>query len=119
MQKLSTVCNGKSTGHPEMKSKFILLHPQDNILVCCRAADAGEIITVDRESLVLMQAVELGHKVARQVICKGDRIAKYGVSIGAALRDISPGEHIHLHNMKSNYISPHTRERLHEVSDYK
>ena len=44
---------------------------------------------------------------------------KYGVSIGSALQGIHPGEHVHLHNMKSDYLPPHTRERLQEISDYK
>ena len=102
-----------------MKSKFILLHPQDNVLVCCRAADAGEMLAVGRESMVLMQAMELGHKVARRAVCRGDKIVKYGVSIGSAAQDIRPGEHVHLHNMRSDYTAPHTRERLHEASGYK
>ena len=102
-----------------MKLKFILLHPEDNVLVCCRQADAGEIIVVGREKIVLMQAVELGHKIARRVLSRGEKITKYGVSIGSALHDIKPGEHIHLHNMKSDYIPPHTRERLQDISDYK
>lgn len=102
-----------------MKSKFILLHPQDNVLVCCRAADAGEMIAVGRESIVLMKSVELGHKIARRTLSGGDKIIKYGVSIGSALRNIHPGEHVHLHNMKSDYLPPHTRQRLQEISDYK
>ena len=102
-----------------MKSKFILLHPQDNVLVCRQQANAGEIIDFDKEEIVLMQNIDLGHKVSREALSKGDKIIKYGVSIGSALQDISPGEHVHLHNMKSDYIPPHTRERLLEVSDYK
>lgn len=102
-----------------MKSKFILLHPDDNVLVCCRQANAAEIIAVGREKMVLKQDMELGHKIARQALSRGDKIVKYGVSIGSALQAISPGEHVHLHNMKSDYISPHTRERLQEINDYK
>ena len=93
-----------------MEAKFILLHPKDNVLVCCRQAGAGEIITIDKEKIVLMQAMELGHKAARQTLSKGDKIMKYGVPIGSALHDINPGEHVHLHNMRSDYIPPHTRE---------
>ena len=102
-----------------MKSKFILLHPKDNILVCCRQANADEIIAIDEEKIILIQNIELGHKVARQVLSRADKIIKYGVPIGSAMQNISPGEHVHLHNMKSDYIPPHTRERLQEISDYK
>ena len=102
-----------------MKSKFILLHPEDNVLICCRHAQAGEIVAVDKEEIVLLQDIELGHKVARQALTGGAKIMKYGVSIGSALQGIHPGEHVHLHNMKSDYLPPHTRERLQEISDYK
>ena len=111
MQNPSTICDGM------LKSRFILLHPEDNVLVCCRPADTGEIITVGKESIVLMQAVELGHKVARRALHKGAKIMKYGASIGSAVQAIRPGEHVHLHNMKSDYIRPHTRERLQEIGD--
>jgi hypothetical protein len=30
-------------------------------------------------------------------------VLKYGVSIGSATADISLGEHVHLHNIKSDY----------------
>ena len=119
MRKPSTVCDERSTGQPQMKPKFILLHPEDNVLVCCAPVNAGEVTRVGRESVVLIQAVELGHKVARRAVSRGDKIIKYGVSIGSALQAIRPGEHVHLHNMKSDYIRPHTRGWLQEVSDYK
>ncbi len=102
-----------------VKSKFILLHPEDNVLVCCRPANADEIIVVDERKIVLPQDMELGHKIARQALSRGDKIIKYGVPIGSAMQHISPGEHVHLHNMKSDYIPPHTRERLQEIGDYK
>ena len=30
--------------------------------------------------------------------------------IGSATRDIEPGEHVHLHNMKSDYLPTYTLE---------
>lgn len=100
-----------------MKPKFILLHPQDNVLVCCRQADANETIAVGKEKIILLQAMELGHKIARQCLSGGDKIIKYGVSIGSARQAVRPGEHVHLHNMRSDYIAPHTRERLQETGE--
>ena len=102
-----------------MKPKFILLHPEDNVLICCRQAGVDEIIAVGNERIKLVQDMELGHKIARRAISRGEKIVKYGVAVGSALRDISSGEHVHLHNMKSDYHPPHTRERLQELSDYK
>ena len=37
-------------------------------------------------------------------------LLKYGVSIGSALRDIAAGEHVHLHNMQSDYLPTYTLE---------
>jgi len=33
------------------------------------------------------------------------------VAIGSATRDIAVGEHVHLHNMKSDYLPTYTREK--------
>ncbi len=98
-----------------MKTKFILLHPQDNVLVCCQQAKAGELIGIEQEKLVLLNDMDLGHKVSRSSLVQGDKIIKYGVSIGSALEDINAGDHVHLHNMKSDYIPAHTREHVQET----
>ena len=42
-----------------------------------------------------------GHKYARCAIHEGEAIIKYGLPIGHATADISPGEHVHTHNMKT------------------
>lgn len=102
-----------------MKAKFILLHSDDNVVVCCQQAEADETIDVNTVKIKLIQNIDIGHKVACRPIAKGDSIIKYGVSIGSALQNIQAGEHIHLHNMKSDYIPPHTREQLQDVSEYK
>jgi hypothetical protein len=38
----------------------------------------------------------------------GDKIIKFGVPIGSATKHIDIGEHIHLHNMKSDYLPTYT-----------
>jgi (2R)-sulfolactate sulfo-lyase subunit alpha len=35
---------------------------------------------------------------------------KYGMSIGSSTLEIQPGDWVHLHNMKSDYIPSHTRD---------
>ena len=42
-----------------------------------------------------------GHRagICGTAICEGDRIIKYGETIGYASRMIEPGEHVHVHNM--------------------
>lgn len=58
---------------------YILIHPDDNVRV----------------------NLENGHKYAVRDITKGEKIIKYGFPIGIATGDISEGEHVHSHNMKT------------------
>ena len=97
-----------------MSTHFILLHPDDNILGCCQRAAAGTAVEINDVQLTLQTDIDIGHKIAYRGLKKGDKIIKYGVSIGSALEIISSGDHVHLHNMKSDYISPHTRDRIQE-----
>ena len=58
---------------------YVLIHPNDNVKV----------------------ALENGHKYAVRDIAKGEKIIKYGFPIGISTEDISMGEHVHSHNMKT------------------
>jgi hypothetical protein len=46
--------------------------------------------------------------VARRPITVGEPILKYGVTIGIATQPIERGEHVHVHNIVSNYTRTHT-----------
>ncbi len=90
---------------------FVLLHPGDNVFVCCHAVDAGSQVEIDGETIVLTESIEVGHKIARQSLESGDRIVKYGAPIGSATRAVARGEHIHRQNLASDYIPSHTRDK--------
>jgi hypothetical protein len=51
----------------------------------------------------------MGHKIAFRPIQKGEKVMKYGASIGSALCTIEPGEHVHIQNLASDYIPAHLR----------
>ena len=87
----------------------ILLHPDDNVLVCCRQVTTGEYVAYEGGMVQVRADVALGHKLARSPLLAGDQIRKYGMSIGTATQAIASGDWVHLHNMKSNYIEAHTR----------
>lgn len=89
---------------------FLLLHPDDNVLVCRRQAAAGETVTLDGNAVALPGAVAVGHKVARRALRPGDKVVKYGAPIGSMTAAAARGAHVHLHNMQSDYIPSHTRE---------
>jgi hypothetical protein len=88
----------------------ILLHPDDNILVCRAPIAEGDEIPIDGRRVVSATAIDIGHKIARRDLKAGDKIIKYGAPIGSAVADIRIGAHVHLHNIKSDYIATHTRE---------
>ena len=89
---------------------LLLLHPDDNILVARRDIAAGERVELDGETLVIPAAVELGHKLARRAIAPEERVLKYGAPIGSMKASVARGEHVHLHNLRSDYIPSTTRE---------
>jgi (2R)-sulfolactate sulfo-lyase subunit alpha len=93
-----------------MDKRFVLLSGKDNVLVCCGKLLAGETICLEGANVTLNVDINVGHKVARNAISKGDKIIKYGAAIGSATQAIAFGEHVHMHNVKSDYIASHTRQ---------
>lgn len=77
---------------------FIKIHPEDNVAVALRSMLGGETC----DGIALKNDIPPGHKWALCPISKGENIIKYGQPIGQALCEISPGEHIHTHNVVTN-----------------
>jgi altronate hydrolase len=73
------------------------LNPADNVVVAMRRLAAGE--RLDGEALAAAEPIPSGHKVATRAIKAGERVRKYGQVIGAATRDIAPGDHVHTQNL--------------------
>lgn len=92
-------------------AQIILLHPDDNILVCVAHIYAGDVIDIDGQTVNVNHAIEVGHKLARRNLNVGDKIYRYGAPIGSITQSVAIGEHVHMHNMQSDYIPSHTRTR--------
>jgi altronate dehydratase small subunit len=88
--------------------KLIRIHPLDNVLIAIKEICEGESLNVDGKLIFFDKPIVIGHKIAGQFIAAKDKIIKYGVPIGSALVDIVTGMHVHLHNMKSDYIPTYT-----------
>lgn len=101
---------GNGTQDRETPAAVLLLHPEDNVVVCRRDVHAGEKLVIDGDVVVAREDVALGHKIARGAIRRGAQVVKYGMSIGSSTCEIRPGDWVHLHNMKSDYIPSHTRD---------
>jgi hypothetical protein len=89
---------------------LLLLHPDDNILVARRDISAGERVEVDGESFTMPVSIELGHKLARRALEADTRVLKYGAPIGSMKASVARGEHVHLHNLRSDYLPSTSRE---------
>lgn len=86
-----------------MTGPFILLHPNDNVLVARKLAPEGTNVELASGVITLTQAIPLAHKIACRDIAEGERILKYGMPIGIATRAIAAGAHVHVHNIRSAY----------------
>lgn len=61
------------------------------------------VVTSDNSSFKLTSkmAVPIGHKVALTDIKQGETVWKYGQDIGIAKANITKGDHVHVHNLKT------------------
>lgn len=89
--------------------RLLLLHEQDNVLVCCQTIPAGTELLIEGSPAILAATAELGHKLARCDIAVGEKIIRYGLPIGSATQATRLGQSVHTHNMKSDYIASHDR----------
>jgi hypothetical protein len=85
---------------------LLLLLPTDPIAVAVRDIEPGETIALpDGSQVTTRTRVPFGFKVAIRAIGAEEKVFKYGVPIGTATTPIAPGEVVHLHNLRSNYIA--------------
>jgi altronate hydrolase len=82
-------------------ANVVLIHPADNVCVAVRNLPAAARVKVGKRSVELASAVNMGHKIALARIAKGDRVVRYGQTIGFATADIAPGDWVHSHNLSA------------------
>ena len=49
----------------------------------------------------VLDDIPIGHKLALVELSPGDTVIKYGVDIGKVVAPIKPGQHLHVHNVKT------------------
>jgi len=89
---------------------LVLLHPDDNVVVLAATLEPGDRVSLEGHPVTVTTTITVGHKLARRALRAGDKVLKYGAPIGSMTADAAPGDHVHLHNMKSDYIASHTRQ---------
>ncbi|HXK27819.1 MAG TPA: UxaA family hydrolase [Candidatus Binatia bacterium] len=90
-----------------MTHKFLVHAKEDDVGVAVENIRAGEVaegVCLEDESTVTVKAsqdIPLGHKIALTSLAEGAAVKEYGELIGKAVATIKPGEHVHVHNLKS------------------
>lgn len=88
--------------------KLMRIHPDDNVMVVKRTIEPGDVQIIGGTPVTFQRSIGLGHKIAATDIGKGTQVVKFGVPIGSATEDIPLGGHVHLHNLKSDYLPTYT-----------
>ena len=78
-----------------MQRRWILADKADSVAVALVALDTGEQVA----DIIVGEPIPAGHKVAVQTVTKGAPVIKLGHHIGIASADITPGSHVHGHNL--------------------
>ncbi len=73
----------------------------DSVAVALTDLKAGSVQTVAGGQITLATDIPAGHKFALRQIRAGEPVIKYGFPIGQAKCDVQPGEHVHVHNLKT------------------
>jgi (2R)-sulfolactate sulfo-lyase subunit alpha len=91
-----------------MTIHFVVHDERDSVgVVVVEGVRAGDSLTgwiMDQDKIINFQAVEdipIGHKLAIRPMAEHDTAIKYGVDIGRIVAPVAPGEHVHVHNLKT------------------
>ena len=79
----------------------LVISERDNVATALEAIDAGREIRAGAATVVAVEAIPRGHKLAVRAIRAGEPVVKYGSPIGTASADIAAGAHVHTHNVAS------------------
>ena len=88
------------------KARAIIINEKDNVATALEPLEAHTTVSVEfqgrTEQVNLPSTIPAGHKFALCEISAGEHVVKYGEPIGQAVARIRPGEHVHVHNIKSH-----------------
>lgn len=86
-----------------MHAGILVLAPGDDVGVATADLPAGHPMPGG----MLREPVPLGHKVALRALAAGEPVLKYGVPIGRTRHPVAAGDHVHVHNLASDYLPTH------------
>jgi (2R)-sulfolactate sulfo-lyase subunit alpha len=86
---------------------FLIHREGDHVGVAVREIVQGEAVegfamdTGARVRVAARQNIPLGHKIALRDLRAGEQVIEYAVPIGLAKADITAGDWVHVHNIRS------------------
>jgi len=89
---------------PNHSKSFVLLHPDDNVVIATEPMDQGFSFPCGAESVIVRTAIPAGHKISVRPIHANEAVIKYGQPIGLATQFIDSGTHVHTHNLRDHHI---------------
>jgi len=84
---------------------LIRLSEQDNVGVATGTVAPGDRLAVGELEVTARDPIPFAHKIALHPIASGEKVIKFGVPIGSATVPIEAGQHVHVHNIKSDYVN--------------
>lgn len=95
------------------KTQALVIDPRDTVATALESLFAGNAVVVEISGRhIVIEAVSnipQGHKLSIVEIDQGQRVLKYGETIGLASIYIAKGDHVHTHNVVScSQRSSHT-----------
>jgi altronate dehydratase small subunit len=99
-----------------MVKKAIQIDEKDNVATTTSEVEAGEQLEIiSPEGKVILkpkvsETIPFGHKLAIQLIKKGEDIIKYGEVIGVATQPVKVGAWVNTHNVGSSRMPTSGKE---------
>jgi altronate dehydratase small subunit len=86
-------------------NRAMIVNKKDNVATALTDLAVGSPVSligaINLQSIKASQPIPFGHKIALTLIGEGETIVKYGEVIGRATQRITPGDHVHIHNVES------------------
>ena len=94
-----------------MEKRALRMANNDNVATLITDVDKGEKISIISskgeivEKIIANQTIRFGFKLSLKDIYEGEKILKYGSTIGTCYKKIKKGDIVHINNIKSDRIS--------------
>ncbi len=82
--------------------KVIRVHSTDNVAVALQEVAAGEQLMLPDQTVIAVDAIPFGHKIALCQLDSGTDVRKFGAPFGVTTCTIARGAHVHTHNVSTS-----------------